>query len=150
MTYETGILRQTTYYPYAWALKCARGQVLDLVIESATYPIKPDGLEADLARSGDFPNVDVTATSDPQGNQVCVFLLNRDLENERELVLDWRDTTPSRVLACQTLTGSDLKAVNTFARPMQVAPRPLDPPKVGATMTFELPARSYTVAQIAV
>ena len=93
--------------------------------------------------------MDVVATNDPQNNQVCVFMLNRDLQNERELVLDWRDATPSRVLACETLTGPDLKAVNTFANPRQVVPRPLDPPKVGATMTFKLPARSYTVAQIA-
>jgi alpha-N-arabinofuranosidase len=150
VTNETGVLRQTTYYPYSWALKYARGQVLDLAVESETYPIKPDGLEADLARSGDVPYVDVTATSDPQGNQVCVFMLNRDLENERELVLDWSDVTPSRVLVCETLTGPDLKAVNSFAQPTKVAPRPLDPPKVGATMTFKLPARSYTVAQIAV
>jgi alpha-N-arabinofuranosidase len=149
VTNETGVLRQTTYYPYSWALKYARGQVLDLSVTSETYPIKPDGLQADLAWGGDVPFIDVTATSDQQNNQVCVFMLNRDLEAERELVLDWRDVTPSRVLACETLTGPDLKAINTFASPTQVAPRPLDTPKVGATMTFKLPARSYTVAQIA-
>jgi alpha-N-arabinofuranosidase len=150
VTNEAGVLRQTTYYPYSWALKHARGQVLDLSVTSETYPIKPDGLQADLAWSGDVPFIDVTATSDPQNNQICVFMLNRDLESERDLVLDWRDATPSRVLACETLTGPDLKAVNTFAQPTKVAPRPLDPPKVGATMSFKLPARSYTVAQIAV
>jgi alpha-L-arabinofuranosidase len=149
MTNENGVLRQTTYYPYLWALKYARGQVLDLSVTSETYPIKPDGLQADLAWGADVPFVDVVATSDPQNNQICVFMLNRDLESERELVLDWRDLTPSRVLACETLTGPDLKAANTFAQPTNVVPRPLDPPKVGATMTFKLPARSYTVAQIA-
>ena len=149
VTNETGVLRQTTYYPYSWALKYARGQVLDLSVTSETYPIKPDGLQADLAWGGDVPFIDVTATSDQQNNQVCVFMLNRDLEAERELVLDWRDVTPSRVLACETLTGPDLKAINTFASPTKVASRPLDTPKVGATMTFKLPARSYTVAQIA-
>jgi alpha-N-arabinofuranosidase len=148
VTNETGVLRQTTYYPYLWALKYARGQVLDLAVASETYPIKPNGLEADLARSGDVPFVDVAATADPASNQVCVFMLNRDLEAERELVLDWSGATPSRVVFCETLTGPDLKAVNTFASPMTVAPRPLDPPKAGATMTFKLPARSYTVAQI--
>jgi len=40
----------------------------------------------------------------------------------------------------------DLKAVNTFVSPAKVAPRPLDPPKVGGMMTFRLPARSYIVA----
>jgi len=60
--------------------------------------------------------------------------------------VDWRDLTPSRVLTCETLTGSDLKAVNTFERPSVVAPHALEAPKAGSTMTFKLPPRSYTVA----
>ena len=76
-------------------------------------------------------------------------MLNRDLDAERELTLEWRDPTPTRVLACETLTGPDLKAFNTFEQPQQVAPRPLEPPQAGASMTFKLPARSYTVARIA-
>src|SRR5208283_3253608 len=31
------VLRQTIFYPYAWALKYARGKVLDLGTESAKY-----------------------------------------------------------------------------------------------------------------
>ena len=58
-------------------------------------------------------------------------MLNRDLESERELVLEWRDATPARVLACQTLTGPDLKAFNTFEQPQRVAPRALEPPAAG-------------------
>ena len=76
-------------------------------------------------------------------------MLNRDLQGERELVLDCRDLTPTRVLASETLTGTDLKAVNTFERPTLVAPRPLEAPRPGATMTFKLPARSYSVVHIA-
>ena len=33
------VLRQSIYYPYAWALRYARGKVLDLLVESETYPI---------------------------------------------------------------------------------------------------------------
>jgi alpha-L-arabinofuranosidase len=76
-------------------------------------------------------------------------MLNRDLDSERELTLDWREPTPIRVLACETLTGPDLKAANSFERPMAVAPRPLDSPKAGSRMTFKLPPRSYSVASIA-
>ena len=45
------------------------GQVLDLSVTSETYPIKPDGLQPDLAWGGDVPFVDVAATFDPQSNQ---------------------------------------------------------------------------------
>jgi len=77
-------------------------------------------------------------------------MLNRDLEGERELALEWRDIMPTRVLACETLTGTDLKAFNTFEQPRRVAPQHLDPPAVGTRMSFKLPPRSYTVAQLAV
>ena len=76
-------------------------------------------------------------------------MLNRDLESERELVLEWTDKAPTRVLACETLTAQDLKAFNTFERPKQVVPRALEPPKVGSRMAFKLPARSYSVAHLA-
>ena len=149
VTNETSVLRQSTYYPYAWALQYARGRVLDLFVESETYPIAAAGLRADVARDDQVPFVDVVATLDPASGKACVLMLNRDLESERELVLDWRDATPTRVLACETLTGPDVKAFNTFAEPKQVVPRPLEPPAAGARMTFKLPARSYTVAQLA-
>jgi alpha-N-arabinofuranosidase len=149
MTNETSVLRQSIYYPYAWALKYARGRVLDLTVESETYPITGAGLRPDMARDDQVPFVDVAATFDPQNGQSCVLMLNRDLQSERELVLEWGDRTPTRVLACETLTGPDLKAFNTFEQPKQVVPRALEPPKAAARMAFKLPARSYTVAHIA-
>ncbi len=77
-------------------------------------------------------------------------MMNRDLDNERDVVLEWDGLTPTRVLDCQTLTGPDLKAFNTFEKPDVVAPRRLDAPSASRKMTFKLPARSYSVAQIAV
>jgi hypothetical protein len=150
VTNDTGVLRQSTWFPYAWALRYARGRVLDLRVESDMYPITAAGLQADFARNDQVPFVDVVATLDSQNGQACVLMLNRDLDGERELALEWRDITPSRVLACETLTGPDLKAFNTFEQPRRVAPQRLDSPAAGARMTFKLPARSYTVAQLAI
>ncbi len=118
-------------------------------VESESYPIKAEGLRPDFARDGSVPFLDVAATHDPQSGQVCLLMLNRDLTAERELQIDWHDLTPSRVLVCETLTGSDLKAANSFERPTLVAPRALEPPRVGSKMTFKLPPRSYSVAHIA-
>ena len=148
MTNETSVLRQTIFYPYAWALQYAQGRVLDLPVDSESYPIQADGLRADFAIGAQVPYLDVAATINSSG-QVCAFILNRDLESGRELVLEWLDPTPTRVLQCQTLTGTDLKAINTFERPNTVVPQPLDAPKAGRRMTFKLPPRSYTVVQIA-
>jgi len=149
VTNETSVLRQSIYYPYAWSLQYARGRVLDLFVESETYPIEASGLRPDFARDDQVPFVDITATVDAPNGQAAVFMLNRDLDNEREVALEWRDPVPARVLACQTLTGTDLKAFNTFEQPKRVVPQTLDAPQAGAQMTFRLPARSYTVAHLA-
>ena len=150
VTNATGVLRQSILYPYAWALRYARGRVLDLRVESETYPIAAAGLQADFARNDQVPFVDVVATFDAQSGQASVLMLNRDLDGEREIVLAWGEVTPTRVLACETLTGSDLKAANTFDQPRRVTPHRLDPPSAGRRMTFKLPPRSYNVAQLAV
>ena len=149
VTSETGLLRQSTYYPYAWALRYAKGRVLDLRVESETYAITGAGLQPDFARDEQVPFVDVVATLDPQDGHACVLMLNRDLDGERELALEWRDVTPTRVVTCETLTGTDLKAFNTFEQPRRVVPQRLDAPAPGARMTFKLPPRSYTVAHLA-
>jgi alpha-N-arabinofuranosidase len=150
VTNENSVLRQSIYYPYAWALKYAHGNVLDLLVESETYPIHAEGLRADFARNDDVPYVDITVTLDAEDGRLCLFMLNRDLNSERELVVEFQDPTPKQVLTCETLTGSDLKAFNTFAQPKQVVPRALDAPAVGSRMTFKLPARSYSVAHLAI
>ena len=96
-----------------------------------------------------MPFVDLVATLDAQNRQASVLMLNRDLDGEREVVLEWGDVTPTRVLACETLTGPDLKAFNTFAQPEHVAPQRLEAPAPAPRMTFKLPPRSYTVVQLA-
>ena len=149
VTNETSVLRQSIYYPFSWALKYAYGRVLDFKVRCETYPIKADGLRADFARNDDVPYLDVVATINPSNGQICLLMLNRDLESDRELVLEFRDPTPTKVLACETLAGPDLKASNSFAQPKRVAPQPLDAPQPGSRMTFKLPARSYSVAQLA-
>jgi alpha-N-arabinofuranosidase len=111
VAHENGVLRQSTYYPYAWALRYARGRVLDLRVESETYPIKASGLQADFARNADVPFVDVVATLDEPNGRACVLMLNRDLDAARQVALAWEDVTPARIVACETITGPDAEGV---------------------------------------
>jgi alpha-L-arabinofuranosidase len=91
--------------------------------------------------------VDIAATWDESARQAALFILNRDLDAERELRLEWR-TAPARVLGCETLTGPDLKAVNTFEQPKRVVPQPWEAPAPGALMVLRLPPRSYTLLRL--
>jgi alpha-N-arabinofuranosidase len=150
MTNENGILRQSTFYPYDMALKYARGRVLDLHVESETYPIRAADGRSSYARDGQVPFVDVVGTYDKSAGRVAVFALNRDLANERELALTFEDVTPASVVTAETITGSDLKAFNTFEQPNKVVATKLDGVKAGGKMTIKLPPRSYSVVQLAV
>jgi alpha-N-arabinofuranosidase len=150
VTNETGVLRQSTFFPYAWALQYARGRVLDLRVESDTYAISATGLQADFARDAQVPFVDLVATVDDSAGRAALFMLNRDTDRERQVVVEWNDVVPSTVLACNTLTGPDLKAFNTFDDPQRVAPQPLPAPAPSNRMTFALPPRSYTAVHFAI
>jgi alpha-N-arabinofuranosidase len=136
-TNKETVLRQSIYYPYAWALAHARGQVLDLAVESPGY---------EVTEQGAVPYIDVAGTYDAKSGETCLLILNRDLTKDREVEVVWRESAPARVLLCRTLTGKDLRASNSFTEPRRVAPEPLEPPRAGARMRFKLPPQSYTVA----
>ncbi len=153
MTNENGIMRHSIYYPYAWALKYAQSRALSIFQEGPSYevaslgqPIESFGLAA--PGFGDVQYLDVMATLDPEKKTAAIFVLNRDLEKARDLEILWRDLTPGRVTSFETITGPDLKAVNTFEDPKRVTPQTLETPRVGSKMSLSLPARSYSVLSL--
>jgi len=138
MTNQAGLLRQTIYYPYSWALEFARGTVLELLVESPTY---------DVSGMGPAGYVDVAATHQAETGKLALFLLNRDLAKPRTVEIVWEGSAP-RATDAIMLTGSDLRASNTFEAPSRVTPQKAEKPSgSGARTTFELPPRSYTVVQ---
>ena len=137
-TNEKGLLRQTIYYPYSWALQWASGTVLSMLVDSPTYEVS--GL-------GQVPYLDVAATLSPE-HKTSLFILNRDLARSHAIEIQWQDLAPGKLLNSTVLTGTDLKAFNTFDSPQRVAPQAFDKPATtGGRTKFEVPARSYTVLQ---
>ena len=139
MTNRDGLFRQTIYYPYNWGLQYARGSVLNLSVDSPAYEVD---------RLGQVPYVDVAGTINPQDGKVSMFVLNRDLSKAHAVEIHWQDKTPGSVVVSSLLTGSDLKAFNSFESPKKVAPQEFGKPSTaGGRTRFEVPARSYTVIQ---
>ncbi len=136
MTNDQGVLRQTTYFPYRWALQLARGEVLAISHNGPGYETEPLGMA---------PYLDVVATLD--NNRLCLLALNRDTSRTRTMECHFTAAHPGRILSAFTLTGSDLTATNTFAQPKNVLPERLPLPAPGRRMTIELPAQSYSVMQ---
>ena len=139
MTNPNGMLKQTIYYPYSWALQLAHGSVLNLLVESPTY---------EVAGMGQVPYLDAVATANAESGKTALFMLNRDLSKAHTVEINWQDAAPGKVLTSTTLTGNDLKAFNTFESPQRVAPQAFEKPvTTGGRTKFEVPARSYTVIQ---
>ena len=137
MTDSKGLYRQTTYYPYRWALEFARGSALDLLVSAPTYSV-PD--------LPPVPWIDAAATVSPQTGDTALFILNRDLGAARPVEIVWEDKAPGAVRSALVLTGDDLEAVNSFDAPRRVHPAPLPRPLTrGARTRLELPPRSYCV-----
>lgn len=142
MTNGSGLFRQTIYYPYSWALQMAWGDALNVLAEAPEY---------EVSGMGRVPYLDVVATFSKDKGNASVFILNRDLERAHQVDLVWEDIAPTRVISASVLTGSDLKAVNSFGSPKTVVPTELSKPSTSGEHTkFEVPARSYTVLQWAV
>ena len=139
MTNAKGTLRQTIFYPYSFALQFARGAVLNLLVESPTY---------EVPQLGQVPFLDAAGTLNPEDGKVSLFILNRDLNKAHAIEINWQERAPSQVLTSTTLTGSDLKAFNSFEASQRVIPQKFDKPSTaGGHTKFEVPARSYTVIQ---
>ena len=155
MTNKDGILRQTIYYPYAWALRYARGRSLSVVPEGPGYEVASLGRPTEAIGLpspgfGEVQYLDIAVTLNPETNTASLLVLNRDLEKDHELEIVWHDLTPTSVTTFETITGADLKATNTFTDPNRVGPQKLEKPSVGSHMSVKLPAHSYSVLSLAV
>jgi len=150
MTNSNGILRQSIYYPYSWALQHARGAALSIAPQGPGYrvdklgmPLEDGGLP--IPGFGQVAYVDISATLDADKKTATILMLNRDIEKPQDVEISWHDLTPTSVTTFETITGPDLKALNTFEQPNKVVPQKLENPKVGSRMSVRLPAHSYSV-----
>jgi alpha-L-arabinofuranosidase len=123
MTNANGLVRQTILYPYSWALRYGRGEVLDLAVHMA-------------------------GTFQAENGVVSLFVLNRDLAKARQLELNWEDKSAAKLVTSLVLTGTDLKASNDFSSPNRVVPKEAEKPVASGGRTLvEVPPRSYSVFQ---
>ena len=150
MTNSNGILRHSIYYPYSWALQHARGAALSIAPQGPGYrvdklgmPLEDGGLP--IPGFGQVAYVDISATLDADKKSATILMLNRDIEKPQDVEIAWHDLTPTAVTTFETITGPDLKALNTFEQPNKVVPQKLENPKVGSRMSVRLPAHSYSV-----
>jgi alpha-N-arabinofuranosidase len=113
MTSDTGIWRQTTYYPYWLTCKYGQGIALQTQVHCPTYQNK---------KYGNVPIVDSVAVYNEEAEELVVFAVNKDLQESATLEMELRQFCDYQLVEHVVLHHEDLYAVNTEAAPNTVAP----------------------------
>jgi alpha-N-arabinofuranosidase len=103
--------RQTTFFPFALTSKLAKGVALELKLETPTY---------ETARHGTAGIVDAVATHDAEAGETAIFLVNRSLDEEVELVVDVALLGQVGLAGAEGIFDADIHAANTLAEPERV------------------------------
>ena len=131
--------KQTIYYPFCYASRCAGGSSLLLLTDCPTYETK---------RYGDVPVADCSAVLSGDGNELTVFAVNRDLKDsvllETKLLAFEGFGSPVHL----SMDGFSPDEINTASR-QTVQPKERKAPAFdGKTLTAELPALSWNMIKL--
>jgi alpha-N-arabinofuranosidase len=134
-----GAWAQTIFHPFAQAAAHARGEVLRVEPQVATYE---DGLY------GDVPLVEAVATLDDESGTLTIMCVNRSLAETVRLEAGVRAFPDASVLEATALWDDDPSAHNTEMRPDRVAPRPMDVTVEDGIAHAHLPPVSWAVIRL--
>ena len=140
MTSDTGCWRQTIYYPYWLTGKYGQGIALQTLVEAPTYYTK---------KFGDVSCVDSIAIYNDARDEVVLFAVNKDLEEDIEVSMALRQFADYKVIEHVLLTNDDLFAVNTEENPGNVAPEQCENSRVeDGTLTAILQKHSWNMIRL--
>lgn len=138
-TTPTGLLKQSSFYPFKLVSTLARGHALDVRVHAPQHA---------TAKYGDQPVLDVSATYDQATGQTALFVVNRSQTEAVITEINWQSGAPAVIDAAWQLTGNDPKAANSWESPNALVAHALTPPIVrDAQVTLQLPPLSFTALQ---
>ena len=117
MTSDTGCWRQTTYYPYWLTGKYGRGIALQTLVDAPTYHTK---------KFGEVSCIDSIAIYNDERDEVVLFAVNKDLDEDIEVSMDLRQFADYKIIEHVIQTSDDLFATNTEENPHNVIPTACD------------------------
>ncbi|WP_309057013.1 alpha-L-arabinofuranosidase C-terminal domain-containing protein, partial [Streptomyces sp.] len=133
--------RQTTFYPFAQAARHGRGEVLDVRVDSPTYP---------TAVHGDVPLLQATAVRDPRTGAVTVFAVNRSQDRPLPLRVALGGMDLGEIVEHTVLADADPDARNTLDEPDRVTPHPgVGAVLAGSALSVTLEPLSWTMIRLA-
>ncbi|MFC4456536.1 alpha-N-arabinofuranosidase [Deinococcus sonorensis] len=136
MTRTDAMYKQTIFYPLTLFSNHASGEALDVLVQAPTQ---------DTNRHGPVPQLDVSASLEPDTGHGAVFLVNRSQTEALTVDLHWEDVAPRELAQAWQMSGADPFAANSFEQPDHVTARPIPVPTLdGAHVSISLPPLSFT------
>lgn len=137
MTEEKGtVWKHTIYYPFLHASRYGRGTVLGTILDTPTHETKTHGAVKDIVS---------TAVYQEEKDELTVFAVNRNLNEDHELAVDIRSFEGYSLIEKLELVSNDLKAGNAPGRET-VCPSVDDKAEMtGQTGKFMLKRASWNV-----
>ncbi len=105
--------KQTIFYPFMHVSNYGRGYVIKPVISSPLYDTK------DFT---DVPALESIAVSNEEKEELTIFALNRDLQDNLKLECDVRSFEEYKIVEHIVLENNNVHAVNTKGNPDNVKP----------------------------
>jgi len=131
--------KQTIYYPYLHASKYGRGRVLRPIIDSPVH---------DTAKHENVTDMESVAVVNDEKEEITIFAVNRNTENDIELTAYIRGFDGYRLLEHIVLESNDMKISNSAAKQV-VAPQKVDYSKLdNGILTSRLTKTSWNVIRI--
>ncbi len=150
-TSKDEVWRSGAYYPFIQLIKYGRGISLNVNVECDTFDI-PEYVVDDTSiypEKKNVPYIDTAAAYDPEKEELNIFVINRDEENEHSLYLDLSYFEGYELTEHIRLYDDSLKKRNTPDTPNELIPD-TDPDTQldGGILRAELKKLSWNVIRL--
>ncbi len=106
--------RQTIFHPFKIVAEHAHGSVLEVKVQSDQHETKTAGVVDDIVAA---------AVHDVAKSKVAFFILNREANGAVEVSLDLHGFPPATGCSAVAISGPDLLATNSAAKPNSIVPK---------------------------
>ncbi len=144
-TNETGMFKQTIYYPLSLFANNAHGTALDIAVHCETYntDVFSIGLGESKTRQTHVPYLDVSATCKDNEVTLCVVNRNKDKDITTDILCQTGEY--DGVFSVYEVNGPDVKVENDFGKELVKTVNKPDIKAKGTTITYTFPAHSFTM-----
>jgi alpha-N-arabinofuranosidase len=94
---------------------------------------------------GPFDLLDVTATCDQEGRELCIAVVNRSLDQALPTGIELLGRAFNGELTVHEVNGPDPSTFNTFDQPDAVTVRTMTIPASGSRLDYTFPPHSLTL-----